>query len=451
MMGAEAVELNVDGMVGPTHHYAGLSAGNVASELHRHETSNPRAAALQGLAKMKRVSDMGVPQAVMPPQARPDLEVLRAVGFDGSDADVLREAQREAPVLLSAACSASSMWSANAATVCPSADSADGRVHFTPANLVSETHRAIESATTARLLARIFPEGGVFTHHAPLPGSDALRDEGAANHTRLCRDYGETGVQLFVFGRHGLSADVAQPKRYRARQAREASEAVARLHGLNAQRVVFAQQHPDAIDAGVFHNDVAMVGDRDVLFYHRGAVRTPNAVVDKLQCKYEACCGGALRVLSVSAEQVPMDEAVRTYLFNSQIVRGSDGATVMIAPQQCAESPHVQAWLEGRVGGGGPIDRVVYVDLQQSMRNGGGPACLRLRVALRGEEHAHVHRGVMLDDALYARLTDWVGRWYRDELKPGDLADPRLLEEGRGALDALTRVLGLGAVYGFQR
>ena len=444
------VELNVDGLVGPTHHYAGLSPGNIASEAHRHQVSNPRAAAHQGLAKMKMLAELGVPQAVMPPQERPDVGFLRAVGFAGSDGDVLYRASREAPRLLAAACSASSMWAANAATVCPSADSADGRVHFTPANLVSELHRANEPATTARLLQRIFPDAAMFAHHAPLPASTALRDEGAANHTRLCADYGEAGVQLFVYGSDPREPDAPKPKHFPTRQTREASEAVARLHGLDAQRTVFAQQHPDAVDAGVFHNDVAMVGDRGVLFYHRDALWDGEAVIDAVSRRHERCCGSPLHVLAVDGADVPMDEAVRTYLFNSQLVRCADGSTSMIAPQQCAESSVVRAWIDAHVGPGAAIESVRYVDLLQSMRNGGGPACLRLRVALRADERRAVHGGVMLDEALHGKLSAWVDRHYRDELKAGDLADPALLAESRAALDELTGVLGLGGVYGFQ-
>ena len=124
----KTVEANFDGLVGPTHNYAGLAYGNLASALNAEKPSNPREAALQGLRKMKALHDLGVPQGVLPPHERPHLPTLRALGFGGKDAEVLGAAHREAPGLLAAASSASAMWVANAATVSPSADAADGRV-----------------------------------------------------------------------------------------------------------------------------------------------------------------------------------------------------------------------------------------------------------------------------------------------------------------------------------
>lgn len=450
-MSTGARELNLDGLPGPTHNYAGLSPGNLASQQHRHHGSNPRAAALEGLAKMKMLADLGVSQAVLPPHDRPNLAMLHALGFQGAPEHVLAQAQRDAPELLAAACSASSMWAANAATVCPSADSSDGRVHFTPANLVSELHRSIEHETTRALLERIFPEPAVFAHHAPLPAAMGLRDEGAANHVRLCRDYDERGVQMFVYGVHGIGRDSHGPRTYLARQTREASEAVARLHGIDAKRVCFVRQHPDAIDAGVFHNDVAAVGDRDVLFYHADAFVDTARVVDGLSQRFSQTCGGELRRVEVSRQSVSLEEAVRTYLFNSQLVRSGDGATVLVAPRQCQESESVRACLASWVGQGRPFQAVRYVDLLQSMRNGGGPACLRLRVALSEAELGKVHPGVMLDETLYAQLVQWVRGHYRDGLRPADLADPDLLTEARTALDELTQLLNLGSIYAFQQ
>src|SRR5687768_11173563 len=180
----KAYEVNFDGLVGPTHNYAGLSYGNVASMSHKRSVSSPRQAALQGLAKMKFLADLGVKQAVLPPHPRPDIAALRRIGFTGSDADVLAKVQREDPVLLAAVSSSSSMWAANAATVSPSADTSDGRMHFTPANLVSLFHRSLEAPTTAAVLRAIFNDEKHFAHHPPLPATMHFSDEGAANHTR---------------------------------------------------------------------------------------------------------------------------------------------------------------------------------------------------------------------------------------------------------------------------
>ncbi|WP_417895004.1 N-succinylarginine dihydrolase, partial [Bacillus inaquosorum] len=89
--------------------------------------------------------------------------------------------------------------------------------------------------------------------------------------TRLCRAYGEAGVELFVYGRSAFDVSQPAPKRYPARQTLEASQAIARLHGLGDESAVFIQQNPDVIDQGVFHNDVIAVGNQNVLFFHQQA------------------------------------------------------------------------------------------------------------------------------------------------------------------------------------
>ena len=235
------IEANFDGLVGPTHNYAGLAQGNVASAKNADKVSNPREAALQGLAKMRALASLGMAQGVLPPQERPHIPTLKALGFSGSDAQVLAKAAKEAPGLLAAVSSASSMWTANAATVSPSADCADGKVHFTSANLASHLHRSLEPATTARALAATFADQQYFTHHAALPATPAMGDEGAANHTRLCLHYGDEAVELFVYGQ--ASDKDPKPAKFPARQTRAASEAVARLHGLAAHGAVFHQQN----------------------------------------------------------------------------------------------------------------------------------------------------------------------------------------------------------------
>lgn len=446
---ASACELNIDGLVGPTHNYGGLSYGNVASQNNSQVASNPREAARQGLAKMKALMDMGFAQAVLAPQERPDVQALRGCGFSGSDAQVIEKAARDAMPLLIASCSASSMWTANAATVSPSADTADGRVHFTAANLNCKFHRSIEHPTTSRVLAAMFAEERYFAHHAALPAVSQFGDEGAANHTRFCRDYGEPGVEFFVFGRSAFDLRLPSPQRYPARQTLEASQAVARLHGLNDSAVVFAQQNPAVVDQGVFHNDVIAVGNGQVLFHHEDAFLDSPRVIGELHDKL-ARLGGDLRPVCVPRQALPVEDAVRSYLFNSQLLTRADGRMLLVVPEECRGNPRVWAYLQTLLGSDGPIAEVRAFDLKQSMQNGGGPACLRLRVALQAEELAAMNPGVMLTPALYQRLLQWVDQHYRDRLSESDLADPQLLTECRTALDELTQILGLGAVYPFQ-
>lgn len=446
-----AIEVNFDGLVGPTHHYAGLSHGNIASEKHAFSISNPRAAVLQGLEKMKLLADLGLVQGVFPPQERPDIRTLKRLGFSGSETEILKAVAGESEQLLAACYSSSSMWAANAATVSPSSDTADGRIHFTPANLVSQFHRSIEPEFTARLLRTIFRESKAFAHHPPLPPALHFSDEGGANHTRLCRTHGDPGLELFVFGRESFVIEGLRPRVFPARQTREASEAIARLHLLDSAKTVFAMQNPVAIDSGVFHNDVIAVANERVFFYHADAFADP-ATVDNLKRKFSAVCNDELMVIEVSSDQVSLAEAVESYLFNSQLVTLSDGAMALIAPAECLENGKIVRLLQQTVeDNSNPVQNIHYVRVRQSMKNGGGPACLRLRVVMTERERSLMHEGIYLNDGLYGALVHWANRFYRDRLSLIDLLDPDLPDESRSALDALTQILDLGSIYDFQR
>ncbi len=440
------LEVNFDGIPGPTHNYSGLAEGNLAAQAHKSRVAHPRQAALQGLAKMKALADRGFAQAVLPPHERPDMGALRALGFTGDDAAVLRSVAKSAPQMLAACSSAAAMWVANAATVSPSLDTGDGRVHFTPANLVSHFHRSLEASTTTRVLRGIFADPNRFVVHDPLPAAAQLGDEGAANHTRLAAGADRGGIELCVYGRSALDASAAAPRRFPARQTREASEAIARRHGLAPKRTLLAQQNPDAIDAGVFHNDVIAVGAGTVLFCHERAFVDQAKVLRDLEERVD----GFAPIL-VREREVSLERAVATYLFNSQLIERREGGLLLVAPEECREDAQVAALLERLVSGDGPIRDVLTFDLRQSMQNGGGPACLRLRVPLSDDERKAIGARVWLDDALHAELARWVERNYRERLAPADLADPALLRESRAALDELTRMLGLGSVYPFQR
>lgn len=444
-------ELNVDGLVGPTHNHSGLSFGNIASQTHYHQTSNPKQAALQGLEKMKVLTDLGIKQAVIPPHERPAIWMLRSVGYHGSDADILSQVAKESPKLLAACCSASSMWTANAATVSPSADSGDRRVHITPANLCSTLHRSIEPPTTSTILRAIFHDEQHFCHHDPLPANRMFADEGAANHTRLCSDHGQAGIQLFVFGRYATAKNKPQPKRFPARQTWEASQAIARLHLLEPNHTLFAQQNPNAIDAGVFHNDVVATGNQNVFLYHEETFVDTRKVIADLKTQFQQACGEELITIEVPANLISLDQAISSYLFNSQIVSLPNNTMTMIAPQECKEMTETKRFLEELLSDeNNPIQKVKFFDLRESMNNGGGPACLRLRIVLTEEQLASMNTHVLLDDVLYGKLKTWIEDSYRDHLHPNDLADPALLKESQSALDKLTQILQLGSIYSFQ-
>ncbi|WP_282167237.1 N-succinylarginine dihydrolase [Shewanella japonica] len=440
-------EANFDGLVGPTHNYAGLSFGNVASYSNAAQASDPKAAAKQGLLKAKSLADLGMVQGVLAPQERPDIYSLRRMGFSGSDAEVLNQAAKQAPALLNACCSASSMWTANAATVSPSADTRDGKVHFTPANLVDKLHRSIEPVTTGNILKATFKDERFFKHHQHLPEHASFGDEGAANHTRLCNDYGHSGVELFVYGQESTNPNAVKPVKFPARQTLEASQAVARLHQLDEESCVFMQQNPHVIDQGVFHNDVISVGNQNVLFYHEQAFLNTDVKFDEIRKKMNT----DVHFVKVSTEQVSINDAVKSYLFNTQIITLPNGEMAIIAPTNCQENPAVHAYLNELVTLGTPIKQVQYYDVKQSMQNGGGPACLRLRVAMSELEISAVNQNTLMNDALFNKLNNWVEKHYRDRLEVRDLADPQLIIESRTALDELTQILKLGSVYQFQK
>ncbi|KTD51094.1 N-succinylarginine dihydrolase [Legionella quateirensis] len=443
-------ELNMDGLVGPTHHYAGLSAGNIASTTNALTPSNPQAAARQGLAKMRLLHNMGLKQGLLPPHQRPNLDLLRQLGFTGSPTEQINKANKAAPELLSACYSASSMWSANAATVSASADTADGKVHFTAANLVSNLHRHQEADFSKKLLNFIFANPEFFTHHPVLPRSSVTGDEGAANHNRLCKSHADKGINLFVFGKKALGSKInhPEPSKYPARQTREASEAIARSHLLNADRVIFAYQNATAVDQGVFHNDVIGVANESVFLLHEEAFSNQAQVLQTLREKADF----PLTLIEISNKIISVQDAVESYLFNSQLISlPNQKSMILMAPFECQNNTKVKNCIDELINdNSNPINSVHYLDLKQSMRNGGGPACLRLRVPLNELEIDAMHPGVLVTNHLLDVLDQWVIKHYRTELLATDLADPQLINESLQALDELTQILKLGSIYPFQ-
>ena len=445
---SQTVEMNFDGLIGSTHNYAGLSQGNLASTNNAKLVSQPRRAAKEGLAKMQRLHQLGLKQGILIPHERPHIPTLRQLGFSGTDQAIVEKAYKSAPGLLAMCYSASSMWAANAATVSPSSDTTDGRIHFTPANLKSMFHRSIEHKMTGNILKAIFNNDRYFSHHDALSGGVYLGDEGAANHNRLCNDYGEQGVELFIFGKHDFDPSRTS-SRFPARQSLEASTAIARRHGLSADKVVMASQSSQVIDAGGFHNDVVSVSNKNVLFMHELAFTDKPSLFKEVASAFGE---QEIHFIQVPEHKVSLDNAIKSYLFNSQLVNipGTDGMT-LILPMESQENPSVHSYLMDLIEQDTPIKHVEFVDVRQSMRNGGGPACLRLRVVLNEQERTQVNPSFVFTDELFLTLNTWVDKHYRDELCSADLADPTLLCESRAALDELTQIMKLGSFYEFQQ
>lgn len=439
-------ELQLDGLVGPSHHYAGLSSGNLACTTNAHQQSNPREAALQGLAKMKHVAGLGVPQMVMPPVMHDVFALLRQYGFAGNETQMLERAYQTAPNLLASVFSASSMWTANAGTVTPSCDSQDGKVHFTPANLVSKLHRANEPKHTQSLLMQLFPNSERFEHHAPLVASAALSDEGAANHMRLYDmdadvQGAKRGLNLFVYGVE--EGQGIENKQYLPRQHKTACAMIARQHGWSADAHFLMKQTAQAVDAGVFHNDVIAMSAGNFLAYHEAAY-------DENQPETAAALKKLREMEWLTLEMIPeaelsLEDAVSTYLFNSQLLVIEEEIHV-IAPAECAENTAARAVFDRLITSDkNAVSSVEYLNLRESMRNGGGPACLRLRVPLTNEELAAVHQPALMSDGLYEHLCEWVKKYYRDRLSLADFQEVSMVEEMRSASSELADILQLRA------
>ncbi len=438
MSSTETVEVNFDGLIGPSHNYGGMSDGNLASQGNAGDVSNPREGALQGLEKMRMLVRAGFVQGVLPPLERPNLGFLVDAGFNGSDVEIISAAAKSSPRLLKAAYSASSMWTANAGTITPSADAKDGRLHISSANLSAMLHRSIEHPDTTSGLASIFEQPEQFAVHAALPMHADFSDEGAANHVRFCAEHGAQGVELFVYGREAGESVAGFP----ARQSRLASECIARSHRLRPERTVFARQSAKAINAGAFHNDVVCVGTLETLFFHEHAFEDTEGALSDLRKAAEGLF--ELKPVMVPEAEVPLTDAIKSYLFNSQLLQwpGED-RLVLLAPTETQDTRSTREYCERLVQGNGPIGRVQYVDVRQSMRNGGGPACLRLRVVMTPEERAACHQGVLLNEDKIDALQSVVRDTYRDRLSATDLADPDFAEECSKARFELLKILNL--------
>ncbi len=413
-------EINFDGIVGPSHNYAGLSLGNIASAGHAGNSSYPRAAALQGVAKMRgNLARLGV-QGFLLPLPRPNHALTAALALDGTEPSQLRAAPW----------SASSMWTANAATVSPAPDTADGCCHLTPANLVTMLHRAQEWPDTKRQLEIAFGDTRHFAVHNAVPPT--FGDEGAANHMRLCESHDAPGIEVFVYGRQPFETGGG---RFPARQHEQASRLVARAHGLDPERTVFIEQNPKAIAAGAFHNDVVAVANGRVLFTHAEAFADKQGAYDSIRAAFPA-----LEVVEVPSSAVSLAEAIRTYLFNAQLLTLPSGEMALIVPQECRESPSVWGWAETMLASNGPIRQVIPVDVRQSMANGGGPACLRLRVVC---DPGTVDPRFLLDDAKADLIEQTIAGHWPEQIDPSDLGSDNLANSVISARLALLAALDL--------
>lgn len=413
------VEINFDGIIGPSHNYAGLSLGNLASSNNAGAPSYPRAAALQGIEKMRANLRLGLAQGFFMPLDRPNQNWLAGLATDMQSAE---------PHIRAAAFSASAMWAANAATVSPAPDTADGKCHLSAANLITMVHRSHEWTGTLAQLRLAFANEQHFVVHGPVPAP--FGDEGAANFMRLCTSHGEAGIEIFVYGKTGGP--------FPARQHVEASKAIARAHQLDPARTLFVQQSEIAIAAGAFHNDVVAVANERVLFTHEQAFENPEQTysdINRLMPEAE--------IIIVPADRVSLADAIQSYLFNAQLVTLPDGGMALILPSEAQENTRVWNWLTEMVDGNGPIRKLVPVDVRQSMANGGGPACLRLRVVAHP---ATVDPRFIANEARLDKIAKVVAAHWPEIIATDQLNNPALIDQVRMARLALLETADLATL-----
>ena len=436
-------EVNFDGLIGPTHNYSGLSEGNNASKENYSSPSNPKKAALQGIKKAETLISYGSQQGFFLPHERPFIPGLKKLGFNGTDEEILSLAFRHSKVLLNNFSSASSMWAANAATISPSPDTQDNKIHLTPANLNSMFHRSIETEFTYQQCKIIFPKE-YFEIHNPAVSISGYGDEGAANHLRISKSDNEKGFEIFVYGESGFKIDKTLVKR----QALEVSRSIAINHKLDMENTFFLQQNHQAIEEGSFHNDIVSLSNKNVFIAHEDAFQNRDdlkKMLNILESKIDN-----FQYIEISNSEIPLKDIISSYLLNSQLITNVDNEMQLILPEEVKEYDNCLSWLD-KLKQISDVKLFDYVDIKQSMMNGGGPACLRLKVILNDEELESLNQHFLMNNERLESIKLLIEKEYRDVLYPDDLKDPSLLDESRRVLDELTKIFGTGSIYEFQK
>ena len=436
-------EINFDGLIGPTHNYSGLSDGNFASKKNFSLPSNPKQAALQGLRKAEILIDSGLEQGFFLPHERPFIPGLKRLGFTGTDADILKSAYDFSPIVLNNFSSASSMWSANAATISPSFDTKDNKVHITPANLNAMFHRSIEAEFTYQQCKIIFPDK-CFRVHKPAVSISGYGDEGAANHLRISSSHNMKGCEIFIYGESGFKNSESTPKR----QALEVSKSIASNHKLDMENTFFLQQNHQAVEEGSFHNDIVSLSNENVFIAHEKAFQNKddlNKMLNILESKIDN-----FQYIEISNSEIPLRDIINSYLLNSQLITNGDNEMQLILPEEVKGYENCMSWLD-KLKQISDVKLFNFVDIRQSMMNGGGPACLRLKVILNDEELESLNQNFLMNNDRLESIKSLIEREYRDVLYPDDLKDPNLLDESRRVLDELTQIFGTGSIYEFQK
>ncbi len=423
-------EVQADGLIGCSHNYAGLSFGNIASINNEGGVSKPRQAALQGLEKMRFVHELGVPQLILPPPLRPNMQLLERMNVS------IEEGQSDgfANGVVKAAWSAATMWAANAATISPSTNTKDGDLHVTIANLASSLHRSQEATERYALFQHMFSNISGVKLHQSLPNCTALTDEGAANHMLLQPRFNgennshQAGIEIFVYGKDddvskNNNVSTAQlsdkyPTKYPVRQTLKASMAVANMHQLSHENYIMVQQHPRAINAGVFHNDVIAMSAQNIMIYHELSFANEDVFLTELQ----ANAAFPLQLIRLTNHELPLQDAIKSYFYNSQLLSLPNGEISIIAPIEAQENPFANAaFAKIKADATNHITNVHYLDVRESMKNGGGPACLRLRLVMSEAQIAAIPAQYHFNERNYDMLCQFINDNYPEEITPNML------------------------------
>ena len=442
----EQVDRSREGLVGPQHLFGGLSLGNLASMNHAEIPSSPRAAALESLSKMEILLDRDIPVAVYLPQPRLCWRSLRRLGFHGSKEELLAQASKtEHSIWLRRCSSSSNMWAANAATIIPSNDSLDEQTHIIIANLSAMYHRSIEAPYTTAYFEEVFASHRDIQIHEALAAHSELGDEGAANHTRLSID--STFLHLFAYGKltDTVGTTTSKSKPFPARQAFEASSAVARLGQLKEDNALFLKQSEYGIRSGAFHTDVLAVGAAHVFLMHEAAFEDLDSSIQKIKAKLPE-----LHIVCATEKELPIKNAVAAYPFNSQLIKISEKQFLLIAPEESETDPFCRRFLERcqhDLAQKAQIDlELIYTSLKQSMSNGGGPACLRLRLLLPEKTIEKLKNTVLLDHSKLAQLRQIVQNRYPSRFTIAQLSDALVHDYNAETIDEICSLFAVNSL-----
>lgn len=437
-MNNNMTEVNFDCLAGPTHNFAGLSFGNLASMNNEKNYSSPKKAAVQGLEKMYFLYKKGFKQGILPPHKRPFMPILEQMGFIGSEQEIIKQALDNQEILVKNISSSSAMWAANSATISPSIDCSDNLCHISVANLHNKFHRSIEASQTYEVLKQIFSAKNFAVHQA-LTAHDIFSDEGAANHNRLCPNHDYQALEIFVYGKT-TSLDTQKTLRYPARQSLLASQSIALRHKLHNNYVLFLEQNSLAIDEGAFHNDVVCVMNEQVILCHEQAFADNISLITQ---RYEKLYKQEPIIIQISATDLSLQDCVSSYLFNSQLLSKPDGKMMLFAPMQTLHNPASAKVIKNILDDNNPIDEVYYFDVSESMSNGGGPACLRLRLLLNNNELNNILPSVLFTEQSYEKLRLFIESYYPQEFNLSYLLKPDFLQLCNFIHEEIFKILGL--------